>query len=203
MLSFESVSQWIAGLKEGDADAAQKLWERYVIRLVEIARRRMKDVPRRIADEEDIAASVFHSLCRGAVAGRLQNVLNRDDLWWLLLAVTKQKVVSHIRRETALKRGSGKVQLESCLNRQVPSTNGFRLDQLIGSDPTPEFIVSLEEQHFRLMDLLRDDELRQIAVSRIEGFTICEIADDFQMSTRSIERKLKLIRGIWSQELES
>jgi RNA polymerase sigma factor (sigma-70 family) len=202
MLTAQSVSLWITNLKEGNADAAQQLWERYAQRLVAIAQRRMKDAPKRVADEEDVAASVFQSLCRGAAAGRFQNLKNRDDLWWLLLAITKQKVVDHVRREMAQKRGAGRVQFESGLNGNVDESSGFTLDRLVGDEPTPEFVVMLEEQHERLLGLLRDDRLRQIAVFRIEGFTVPEIAEDLRVSTRSIERKLQLIRDVWSKELE-
>ena len=148
-----SVSQWISDLKAGHPDAAQHLWERYAIKLVDLARRRLKDAPKRVADEEDVAASVFHSLCRGAAAGRFENVKNRDDLWWLLLAITKQKVVDHVRRETAKKRGGGRIQSEAGLNRNADDSRGFALDHLIGDEPTPEFVLMLEEQHSRLLGL--------------------------------------------------
>jgi RNA polymerase sigma factor (sigma-70 family) len=203
MSTAQSISQWLAHLKEGNADAAQRLWERYAMRLVELARRRLKDAPKRVADEEDVAASVFHSLCRGAAAGRFQNVQNRDDLWWLLLAITKQKVADHVRRESAQKRGGLRTHTESRLRGNADDSKGFALDRLISDEPTPEFILMLEEQHARLLGLLRDDRLRQIAIFRIEGFTVPEIAEDLQVSTRSIERKLALIRGVWSKELQS
>jgi DNA-directed RNA polymerase specialized sigma24 family protein len=203
MSSPQSVSLWIAHLKEGKESAVERLWERYAVRLVELARQRLRDAPKRMADEEDVAASVFHSLCRGAAAGRFEAVQNRDDLWWLLLAITKQKAVDHVRREMAQKRGVGLVASESCLNDGADDSNGFALDRLVGEQPTPEFVLMLEEEHQRLLGVLRDDQLRHIAVSRIEGFTVCEIADAMHMSTRSIERKLQLIRGAWSKELES
>jgi RNA polymerase sigma factor (sigma-70 family) len=202
MSAAPSISQWITELKEGDANAAQRLWERYATRLVEIARRKLKDSPKCVADEDDIAASVFHSLCRGAAAGRFENVKNRDDLWWLLLAITKQKAVDHVRRETAQKRGGGRIQLESCLSGNMEEGHGFVLDHMIGDEPTPEFALMLQEQHSRLLGLLRDDQLRQIAIFRIEGFTVPEIAADLGVSTRSIERKLQLIRGAWAKELQ-
>lgn len=202
MSDAHSVSRWISRLKEGSADAAQRIWERYAMQLVDLARRRLKDAPKRVADEEDIAASVFRSLCRGAAAGRFHDVKNRDDLWWLLLAITKQKVVDHVRRETAQKRGGGRTQLESGLNGTSDDSKWFGLDQIMSEEPTPEFVVELQEQNDRLLGLLRDDCLRQIAVSRIEGFTIPEIAQDLRLSTRSIERKLQLIRGVWSKELQ-
>src|SRR4051794_28659879 len=97
MCAAHSVSQWIAHLKEGKAEAARQLWERYALRLVEVARKRLGDAPKRLADEEDVAASVFHSVCRGAAAGRFQDINNRDELWWVLLAITKKKVVDHLR----------------------------------------------------------------------------------------------------------
>ena len=173
------------------------------MQLVDLARRRLRDAPKRMADEEDIAQSVFHSLCRGAAAGRFENIRDRDELWWLLLAITRQKVVDHVRHETAQKRGAGRVQSESGLNGDSEDSNGLGLDRLIGQDPTPEFILMLDEQRQRLLSLLRDDRLRQIAVFRIEGFSVPEIAEDLRVSTRSVERKLQLIRGVWSKELQS
>jgi RNA polymerase sigma factor (sigma-70 family) len=200
MCAAHSVSQLIANLKEGKAEAANRLWERYAIRLVEIAKKRLGNAPKRLADEEDVAASVFHSVCRGAAAGRFQDIKNRDELWWLLLAITKQKVVDHLRREMAQKRIGRRSEANS---GPEPKFDGkkFTLDDLVSDEPTPDFAVMLQEQHERLLSLLRDDSLRRIAVSRIEGFTVAEIANDHQMSTRSVERKLKLIREAWSKEL--
>jgi DNA-directed RNA polymerase specialized sigma24 family protein len=74
------------------------------------------------------------------------------------------------------------------------------LDLLLGTAPTPETVLILEEENRRLMGLLRDDQLRRIALSRIEGYTIVEIADELTLSTRSIERKLRLIRNAWTKE---
>lgn len=195
-----SVSAWIAGLKGSELEAAQKLWERYATQLVELARRKLGQAPRGIADEEDIAQSVFQSVWRGAAAGRLENVKSRDDLWWLLLAITKQKVVDHIRRETSLKRGSGRVHSETATAVQTQAGQKFSLDQLVSELPTPEFIAILNEQNFRLLGNLRDDQLRQIAIARLEGYSVGEIASQLAVSTRSIERKLHLIRAKWSRD---
>jgi RNA polymerase sigma factor (sigma-70 family) len=201
MTERSAVTHWIAHLKHGDAAAAQKLWNRYAAQLLQLAQAKLRNAPKGIADEEDIAQSVFRSVCRGAAAGRFDDVASRDDLWWLLIALSKQKLVNHIRRETALKRGQGRVQSEVALAAAVDGNNGFTLDELIGSHPTPEFIVMLEEENRRLLRLLRDDDLRQIAVYRVEGYTVAEIAAQLSISTRSIERKLELIRRKWASEL--
>jgi RNA polymerase sigma factor (sigma-70 family) len=200
MSSEHSVSQWIAALKGREAEAAQKLWKRYSGKLVQIARQKLRKGPRAIADEEDIAQSVFHSVCRGAAAGRFGDVKNRDDLWWLLLAITKQKVVDHIRRESAKKRGERRVKSEAALVSQSQD-HAFSMDSLVGDEPTPEFLVMVNEQSERLLGLLRDDRLRNVAIWRIEGYTVPEIAADLEMSTRSVERKLQLIRRAWAKDL--
>jgi RNA polymerase sigma factor (sigma-70 family) len=200
MDSAKSISQWIASLKAKDAEAAQRLWERFSAQLIEAAHRKLGSAPRAVADEEDIAQSVFRSVCRGASAGRFADVKNRDDLWWLLLAITRQKVVDHIRRESAQKRGGGRVVGESALAVEARD-EGFTLDSLIGNEPTPDFLVMLDEQNNRLLGQLRDDRLRHVARSRIEGYTVPEIATRLSISTRSVERKLQLIRRAWAKEL--
>ena len=197
MQQLISVSTWIAGLKAGDAEAAQLLWNRFAFRLTELAKRKLEGAPKTIVDEEDIAQSVFQSVCRGAAAGRFSDVSNRDDLWWVLLAITKQKVVDHIRREAALKRGRGTVVREG----DISPDSALRLDWIIGDEPSPEFLAILAEENARLLGLLRDDRLRSVATSRIEGYTIPEIAAKLAISTRSVERKLQLIRKAWANHV--
>ena len=192
MSTHGSVSRWINGLKAGEAEAAQRLWERYVGQLVSLARQRLGSAPRSFVDEEDIAQTVFSTICRGATDGRFSDVKNRDELWWLLVAITRQNVASHVRNECTQKRGAGRVYPES----QLPIAAGGKsaLDIIVGGDPTPDFLATLDEQFQRLLGRLRDDRLREIAIMRFEGYTVAEIATKLAISTRSIERKLQLIR---------
>jgi hypothetical protein len=81
MMSEGSITHWIGALKQGDPAAAQRLWNVYFYRLVVLARARLRDVPRRAADEEDVALSAFDSFCRGAERGRFAQLDDRDDLW--------------------------------------------------------------------------------------------------------------------------
>jgi DNA-directed RNA polymerase specialized sigma24 family protein len=52
----------------------------------------------------------------------------------------------------------------------------------------------------RLLELLSDSQLRSIAVWKWEEYSNEEIAAMLGCTTRTIERKLKLIRTIWSEE---
>ena len=51
---------------------------------------------------------------------------------------------------------------------------------------------------FNVLDKLDDWTLVRIAVDKLHGYTNEEIADRLDMSLRSVERKLRLIRTIWA-----
>src|SRR5580700_9424491 len=105
-----SVSRWLAPLQEGDPAAAQQLWERYFQRLVELARKRLRDGPRREA-AEDVALSAFDSFCRSAAKGRFPQLSDRDGLWRLLVVITARKAARHIRDTRRQKRGGANADL--------------------------------------------------------------------------------------------
>src|SRR2546429_351370 len=65
-----SVTRWVTALKSGDPAAAQRLWERYHLRLVSLAREKLRSARRRSADEEDVVQGAFHSFFQGVTRGR-------------------------------------------------------------------------------------------------------------------------------------
>jgi DNA-directed RNA polymerase specialized sigma24 family protein len=69
-----------------------------------------------------------------------------------------------------------------------------------GNEPTPEFAAMTVERYRALLDALTTDELREIAIAKMDGHSNQEIADLLDLSPRSIERKLNLIRAIWLGE---
>lgn len=201
MTQDPSVTTIIVGLIQGDSAAAEQLWNRYFDKLVAAARRRLGDAPKRAYDEEDVALSVFHSLCRGAERGHFKQLTDRDDLWALLLTMTKMKAIDCIRHETAQKRGGGKVRGESAFMNVNDGNVVIGIEQFISDELTPELLTELQDQHQRLLGLLTDDMMRQIALMRMEGYGVSDIAGTFGRTTRWAERKLELIRGIWLREL--
>ena len=80
MPSEGSVTRWLGQLRAGDAAAAQPLWERYVRRLVGLARKKLHGRPSRAADGEDVALSAFDSFCRNAEQGRFPQLADRDKV---------------------------------------------------------------------------------------------------------------------------
>ena len=184
-----SITRWIGRLKSGDALAAQKLWEAYFERMVRLARQRLEAAPRRAADEEDVALSAFHSLCRGAQEGRFSLLADRSNLWSLLVAITAHKCVDLVRRENRAKR------------RGAEALPAF--DELISREPTPEFAAEVADQLDRLLALLDatgDADLRPIALAKMQGESPPEIAARLGCARRTVERKLQVIVRVWERE---
>jgi RNA polymerase sigma factor (sigma-70 family) len=200
MSDEESVSEWIEGLKAGRESAATQLWNRFYTRLLALARRRLGDAPRRAADEEDVVVSAMESFFRRAQEGQFPVLRDRDDLWHLLFKIIDRKAVDLRRGQGRRKRGGGKVRGESAL-RGPPGDSHEQggLEQVAGPEPTPEFEVAVSESLGHLLGLL-DDELRQIALLKLEGHTNTEIAEIIGRSLPTVERRLKLIRDLWSEE---
>jgi DNA-directed RNA polymerase specialized sigma24 family protein len=202
MASEGSVSSWIGQLQAGEPAAAQKLWESYFQRLVALARRKLQGTPRRAADEEDVALSAFDSFCRGAARGQFPQLQDRNDLWRLLVVITARKALALTRHENRRKRGGGAVLDEAAIpGGRDSSANLAGLEHIVGREPSPEFAAQVAEECSRLLALLNKPELRTVAVCKMEGYSIDEIAAKLGCNARTVDRKLWIIRNLWEQEL--
>jgi DNA-directed RNA polymerase specialized sigma24 family protein len=195
-----SVTIWLGALKAGELAAAQPLWERYFDRLVHRVRARLRATSRQgAADEEDAALSAFDSFCAGVARNRFPQLDDRDDLWRLLVCLAVRKTVDQARRAGRLKRGGGRILGEATLGGPGEPKGATGLDGLIGPEPTPEFAAMVAEEHRRLLAILDDETLRRIALRKMEGYTLKEIAADLGCARRSVVRKLQLIRRRWER----
>ena len=199
MSSRGSVTSWLDLLKAGDQAAAHQLWARYFSALVKLARRKLRDLPRRAADEEDVALSAFDSFCRAAEQHRFPRLDDRHDLWQILVLLTARKITAHKRHVHRKKRGGGAVLDESALGNL--GSPGPGLDQFFGKEPTPEFVAEIAEEFRRLLDVLDDERLRMVAVRKMEGYTTEDIARELDCDPRTVERKLRAIRQLWEHEV--
>jgi tRNA A-37 threonylcarbamoyl transferase component Bud32 len=60
------------------------------------------------------------------------------------------------------------------------------LDRLAGAEPTPEFAAMVAEGYRRLLGVLGDEELRRIAVWKLEGHTDTQIAERLGCARRTV-----------------
>jgi DNA-directed RNA polymerase specialized sigma24 family protein len=194
----EVVSQWILHLAEGDADAAEKIWNDYFGKLVKLARRKLEGIPNRDSDEEDVALSAMNSFYQGLAHHKFDHLHNRDDLWKLLVTITARKATARRRSYFAQKRGGGRVRGESVFGQKEDDYDG--LAQILGTEPTPELAASVTENCRQMLEQLPDEMLRRIALWTLEGYRTAEIADKLGCVRRTVERKLERIREIWGSE---
>jgi DNA-directed RNA polymerase specialized sigma24 family protein len=177
-----SITRWLGPLRAGDPAAAEQLWKHYFRRLVGLARKCLQGGPRGAADEEDVALSAFDFFCRAAAAGRFPELGDRDSLWRLLLTITARKAAHLARKED--RRAAAELSLEEVLSR----------------DPDPALAAEVAEQCQHLLRSLCDKELQEVALARMEGYSVEEIAGRLDCSPRAVKRRLRLIRALWQKE---
>src|SRR5262249_32698419 len=160
MPTNDSVTLWLNQVKEGERAGVRLLLERYFQRLVQLARSRLQGRPGLASYDEDVALSAFKSLCLGAERGQFPQLADRDDLWRVLAVLTVRKAIDVQRR-----------------HRNDASADEPNLEQLLGDEPPAEMAAEMAEDYQRLLGLLGDDELRSIALWKVEGYTNTEVAE--------------------------
>lgn len=191
-INSSSSSPVVARLRAGrDASgyetAVGLLWEKYFLRMMLLARKKLAGAANHGKDEEDIAVSAFKSFCMGMQAGKYEHS-QEHDLWPLLVTITINKSIDHLRHENRLKRGGGQDQVAGAI------------EELISGEETPELqLVAAEtlEQLFIALDNTGDADLRAIATLRLENTPPATIAQQLDCTIRTVQRKSKTIQAIW------
>jgi RNA polymerase sigma factor (sigma-70 family) len=182
----QSITRLIRAVQDDRSSAIGSLLAVYFDRLVCLARQRLQNLPGMAAYDEDVALRSFHSVCqRVRDSSRPLELAGRDDLWRLLATRTISRAIDLIRRHRP---------------GEVPGAHD--VEQLLTREPTPEEAAEMADECLRLLNLLDQPELRQIALLKVEGYTNEEIATRLDCVPRTVERKLGRIRLLWKHELE-
>jgi RNA polymerase sigma factor (sigma-70 family) len=177
--SAELLERWRAG----EQRAAELLFERYVQRLLALARTRLPQGLGRRLDPEDVVQSAFRSFFVGARDGKF--LLQRSgDMWRLLVAITLHKLKHQVEHHTAAKRAVGREAGEEAVFGPL----GIPVVAL-ANDPSPEHLLALAEELDRILQPLDSLERRMLEL-RLNGHTLNEIADATQRSERTVRRLL-------------
>jgi DNA-directed RNA polymerase specialized sigma24 family protein len=199
LLEARRFAEALERVRAGDDDAISELWDGYFQRLVRLAAKRLPANLKRAGDEEDIALSAFNSFIAGIRRDQFPDLSGPDNLWGLLITLTGRKVSAHLRFQTRQKRGGGAVRGESVFMDTNATERSPGIGGISGGQMAADLSVELEEACNALLDQLPDAQLRQIAVMRMDGFLVDEIADRLGLSKRATERRLQLIRRTWSE----
>lgn len=193
---FDSVTLWVRQLKSGDEDAARKLWDRYFQRIVGLARVRLQGF-RAAFDEEDVALSSFDRVVQALRTERVQQPVDRFEFWGLLRINLQRRLADRLKMEGAGKRGGGRNLLGLVPKRRRSNTP---VDHLPTQDADPQMSLLMAETCREMLDSLQDDELQQVAIWKLEGLTDDEVAAKLGYCRRTVQRMLRSIRTVWSQQ---
>lgn len=187
-----SVTYYMNQLREGNRDGTDELWRRFYSRLVRLAHNRMNAKFRRATSGEDVAAIAIAECFKSLEEGRFPELEGRDDLWNRLAQITERRALNEIRRQTSQKAGGGKVVGESVFLRADESIPPG-IDGIAGKEPTAEYVDQFSLTVSELLTGL-NDQLREIAILKMQGYTNREISVRVKVSIATVERKLAILR---------
>ena len=166
---------------EGQDEAATALFDRYVSRLIALARSRIGPTLKRRIDAEDVIQSAYRSFFVHAKEDQYQ--LNKaGDLWRLLASITLHKLYGQIEKHTAAKRS---------IHNEEPTD----LATAAATAPEPsaaEVVAIVEELNSVTQNLPLEERL--VFAARLQGQGIAEIGKAVEKSERTVRRLLARVK---------
>jgi RNA polymerase sigma factor (sigma-70 family) len=182
--SFDAL---LAQLRAGNQDAATQIFNRYVRRLVGLARSRLDALTLGKVDPEEVANSALKSFFLGYAGGKF-NLEGWDSLWEVLLVITLRKCGRRVEYFRAQRR--------SVLQEAQPSAgpdDSTASWEAIAREPTPEEAAMLNETVEQVLHSLHERE-RPILVLALQGYSLPEISERIHRTERTVYRTLKRVR---------
>ena len=170
----------IERLQSGDSEAWDIVFEWLWPKAIYISRQVL--TPLAPSDAEDVVIEAFTSLFE-----RIHKVYSTESLPSLLVAITRNRARSHLRKLSAIKRGYSKtIPMNIVLEEQLPSQEETPLESLA----TEELFDLLEQIRLELPERTA----RYIHEYYIEGLTRRDIAECYGVSVHTISGNIR--RGL-------
>jgi RNA polymerase sigma-70 factor (ECF subfamily) len=181
----------VSKFRKGDQDAARQIVDRYLDRLLTLARRRISQRLASRVDPEDIVQSVFRTFFGRVKDGQFV-FADQDDLCKLLMRITLHKTLRQVAYHKAAKRDP---------NMETPHGEHHheQLMALFDEEPTQEATVAFLDQLEHFLAQLRPQE-REILEMRLQGNSNEEIASKLGIYDRKIRRVIEHVRAIAQKE---
>jgi RNA polymerase sigma-70 factor (ECF subfamily) len=184
----DSFPDLLERVRSGDEDAAEEIVQRFTVRLVALARKRIEPLIRTKDDPEDVLQSVYRSFFARARDGQFE-LDSWSDLWALLARITVRKCGHHIAYFFAARRDARRDQ------EPFSGNEGSAAElQGIAREPTPVEAAMLAETLEDLMVALDDSRRRQILTLRLQGHSFAEISRHVGRSEQTVHRVLEQAR---------
>ncbi len=180
-------SSWLKRVVEGEAGFESQAVSRFSDRLLRLASARMSPRLSRRLDAEDIVQSVFESFFRRHREQQF-DFSTANDVWRLLAAMTYRKTMQAARHHTRQQRDINREKAD------VPS-HGPDAQAPPSDAPTASAVAMMQELLDEILTKLPETH-HEMLLLRLEQYSIDEIADKVQVSTRTVNRTLALVRQI-------
>jgi len=182
----DSFCELVRKLRGGDDALASEMFQRYAKRLIGLARTRLDDRMKQKVDPEDVVQSVYKSFFRLLEAEQVE-VLNWDNLWYLLTVMTLRKCATRAEYYTAKRRDARREVSMS------PTDSAESWRNIIDREPTPDEAVALTETvEQTLCDF--DPEDRDVIMMSLQGYNVKEISVELKRAERSVRRLRERLR---------
>lgn len=178
--------------QEGDEQAAEEIFNRYLQRLVQLASGQLSEKLRRRVAPEDIVQSVFRSFFGKAQDGRF-SLERAGDLWRLLATITKHKLLKKAEHHRQQKRSIKREQA-------LAADSSVGTADLFAVEPTELEGLALADEVELLMSEL-DSHQRTMLELRLQGKSLPEIAETVERSERTVRRFLGGMRDRLEERL--
>lgn len=179
-------------LRQGDQEAARRIFHEYSHRLIGLARSRLDRQVLQKEGAEDVVQSALMSFFRRHAAEPF-HLTNWSNLWALLTVITLRKCGHRIEYYRALCRN---VSRETPMATSDDSSTASWM--AIAREPSPEEATTLRDT---LGDLMRglDDRERQMVHLALEHYTVPEISRQVSRSEYFVRKVLDQVRRRWER----
>jgi RNA polymerase sigma factor (sigma-70 family) len=139
---------------------------------------------------EDAVADAWTKVCEILKNSQVQTIRGSFEFWRRFYTILRREIHAEHKRSTATKRAERQ-------HRQVGDPGEPPLDSLWAHLPPQEALVMAQLEIEDLIAYLEDPQLQEILKLRLREYTVDEIADFLDVSSRTIERRLKEIREVF------
>lgn len=185
MLEQLSNAELLEAWKHGRERAATVLVNRYIGRLMQLARTRLSRKLVGRVDADDVVMSAWRSFFGAARCDQVHPPAD-DNLWPLLAKITVRKIYKTVKREQAECR---------TVAREARGDDEEWIDQVASREATPEDAAIVADEIECLLSQL-DDRERDIVSRRLGCDDPAAIAAACRCSTRTVSRALECARNI-------
>ncbi len=164
-------------------------YERYLLRMISLLRKRLPAYLCQRVEPADLAQSAWASFLRGYGEGRL-DLDDRNSLWPLLARIAVCKLHDLLERSHSQKRDAAR---ETSL---AGPPAGWELP---GDAPAPDEEAAAAETTELIAVRLGDERQQQVLAMHLGGYLVKDIADQVQLSERTVKRVLHKIRDLYAE----